>query len=271
MNIVILTNDNYFSFKVLEPLLEIRKKEIKLVIFSDSKIGKKSTNKSVIWLYKYSGFRHTFFKLLVYFFSVTMYYFCMLLPFINNKYSSYLWVRREKIPFLISKNINEKVIIEKIKSTDPDIIISVSMNQIVGEEILNASTFRPINVHCAPLPRYRGMSPYVWALANNEKKSAATIHYMEKGLDEGDIVEQIFVPVEQGDSAFALFNRCCIEASKILPETVNKIISKKLEAKKQDESKISYYSWPDKKSIKSLKSNGFYLFKVSDFWKAISK
>jgi len=49
---------------------------------------------------------------------------------------------------------------------------------------------RCINVHCAPLPRYGGMSPYVWALANNEDHSAATIHYMEEGLDVGDIIVQ---------------------------------------------------------------------------------
>lgn len=269
MNIVILTNDNYFSFKVLKPFLELKKSEIELVIFSNKKIGKTNTLHSIYWLFNNSGFRHTFFKISIYAFSRGMYILCKILPILNNKYSSYLWITRNNIPFLKTKNINNKLISEKIKNAQPDIIISVSMNQVVGEEILKIPRFGSINIHCAPLPRYRGMSPYIWILANSEKNSAATIHYMEKGLDEGDIIEQVLVPVLKKDTAFNLFSRCCNEASSILPKTIDNIFSKSLKTTIQDESKKSYYSWPDKDCVQRLRKNGFKLFKINDFFKEI--
>jgi hypothetical protein len=66
MNIVILTNDNFFSFTVLKNFLDQRKDDIKLIVFSSALIGKKGTFASIKWSLKNTGFRHTIFKLTVY-------------------------------------------------------------------------------------------------------------------------------------------------------------------------------------------------------------
>ena len=128
---------------------------------------------------------------------------------------------------------------------------------------------RCINVHCAPLPRYGGMSPYVWALANNEDHSATTIHYMEEGLDVGDIIVQEKIGVVKNDSAFALFYRCCLKAGEFLIKVVDDIETGTVTSYEQDLSKKTYFSWPTKQCVKDLHKNGYRLAKIADFTKAI--
>ena len=184
MRIVLLTNDNFFSYTVLEDFLKQRKDDIKLIVFSSALVGKKSLLASIQWLLRETGFRHTAFKLLVYGVFRIMRVICKFLPFFPNHSSTFIWAKRQKIPTVISPLINNDEVVDRIRKLEPDLIVSVSMNQIAKKEILELPTHRCINVHCAPLPRYGGMSPYVWALANNESHSAATIHYMDEGLDK---------------------------------------------------------------------------------------
>lgn len=271
MKIIVLTNDNYFSFKVLKPFLLEKQNEISLMIFSSAKIGKQSSTGSMIWLLKHSGFRHTSFKVTIYLLSILMKILCRIFPFIPNNYSSFLWAKRKGMNLITTDNINQKDIVNKIRGLEPDLIVSVSMNQIVKQELLSIPKKRSINVHCAPLPKYRGMSPYVWVLANGEKSNAATIHYMEKGLDEGDIIEQISVPIRKNDSAFDLFKRCCSVAGVSLLSCVHKIDNGNVTSFIQDTSQISYFSWPDKNSIKALKKNGYKLITLQDIFYTIFK
>lgn len=269
MKLVILTNDNFFSFTVLKDFLKGRKNDIELIVFSSALIGKKGMYDSIKWSTKNTGFRHTVFKLSVYGVFKFMKVLCSIFPFIKNNYSSFLWSKKNNIDYLVAPDVNADAVVNKIKGIGPDLIVSVSMNQIVRKQILEMPPKRCINVHCAPLPKYAGMSPYVWALANNEGCSAATIHYMEEGLDEGDIITQENIPIAKNDSAFALFYRCCLKASQLLPKVVNKIENDAVTSFRQNLNEKTYFSWPTKECVKNLKKNGYYLAKLTDFVFAI--
>lgn len=269
MNIVLLTNDNFFSFTVLKKFLGLRKENIKLIVFSSALIGKRGTFASIKWSLAKTGFRHTVFKLMVYGVFRAMRVICRLLPFIPNRYSSYLWAQRNGMDCIDALDVNAPEVVEQIKAIRPDLIVSASMNQIVKKEILKVPPKRCINVHCAPLPRYGGMSPYVWALANNENHSAATIHYMEEELDEGDIIIQEKVNVVKNDSAFALFYRCCLRARELLVKVVDEIEAGTVTSYEQDLSQKTYFSWPTKQCVKNLRKNGYRLAKITDFTRAL--
>lgn len=269
MNIVLLTNDNFFSFTVLKKFLGLRREDIKLIVFSLALIGKRGPFASIKWSLAKTGFRHTVFKLMVYGVFRAMKTICRMLPVIPNHYSSYLWAQRNSVDWIDALDINTPEIVEQIKAARPDLIISVSMNQLVKKEILELSSKRCINVHCAPLPRYGGISPYVWALANNEDHSAATIHYLDEGFDTGDIVAQEKVNVVKNDSAFALFYRCCLRARELLVKVVDEIEAGTVTSYKQDLSKKTYFSWPTKECVKKLHKNSYRLAKITDFTYAI--
>ena len=271
MKIVILANDNFFCFTFIKDILELRKDDIKFVVFSSALIGKRGTFASIKWALKNTGFRHTVFKLMVYGIFRTMAIVCKLFPLIPNRYSFHLWAKQNNMNYISTANINRESVVQQIKSANPDLIIAANMNQIIKKQILEIPPKGCINTHCGPLPRYGGISPYVWALANNEDHSAATIHYMEEGLDEGDIIVQEKIPVVKNDSAFALFYRCCLKAAELLPKVVDSIENGTVCAYDQDLSRKTYFSWPTKGCVKNLHQNGYKLAKVSDFLLAIFK
>ena len=271
MKLVILTNDNFFSFVVLKPFLEQKKSQIKLIVFSSALIGKRGTFASIRWSMAQTGFRHTVFKLMVYGIFRTLRCLCRCLPRRCNQFSSLLWTRRNRIPCLIAENINDPETVQQIKAAQPDLIVSVSMNQIVKKDILEIPPLRSINVHCAPLPRYGGMSPYVWALAHNEDHSAATIHYMDEGLDTGDIIVQKNIPVKKNDSAFCLFYRCCLKARDLLLNVLQQFETQTVQSYPQDLSKKTYFSWPTRQCVRDLRKHGFRLAYIFDFILAIFK
>lgn len=269
MNIVILTNDNFFCFTFIKDLLELRKEDIKFIVFSSALIGKRGTFASIKWALKNTGFRHTIFKLMVYGVFRTTTVICRLLPFIPNNYSFYLWAKRNSMNYISSANINNEDVVQQIRSANPDLIIAANMNQIIKKQILELAPKGCINTHCGPLPRYGGMSPYVWALANNEDHSAATIQYVGEGLDEGDIIVQERVKVVKNDSAFALFHRCCLRAGELLIKVVDEIEADTATSYAQDLSQKTYFSWPTKECVKNLRKNGYRLAKITDFTRAL--
>jgi methionyl-tRNA formyltransferase len=52
-----------------------------------------------------------------------------------------------------------------------------------------------VNLHVAPLPRYRGPNPIQWAILNDERETAVTLHHLAPEFDAGDIVDQIAIPI----------------------------------------------------------------------------
>lgn len=66
--------------------------------------------------------------------------------------------------------------------------------------------YQVLNIHLAPLPRYRGRHPLPWALINGESTFGITIHQMTSEIDGGDIFWQSTVPVAAGMSVNELRN-----------------------------------------------------------------
>ena len=64
--------------------------------------------------------------------------------------------------------------------------------------------YQVLNIHLAPLPRYRGRHPLPWALINGESTFGITIHQMTSVIDGGDIFWQSMVPVSAGMSVYEL-------------------------------------------------------------------
>ncbi|MFO0838479.1 MAG: formyltransferase family protein [Phycisphaerae bacterium] len=267
--ILLLTNDNFFSWCVLRDFLPARKEQIVGIVFSQALVGKKDMQSSLSWVLKNTGWRHFVFKSAVYGVFRVWNRLLALLGGRRWASSTLLWTRRNGVRHWLSSNINEPAFLDELRSLKPELIVSVSMNQVAKRELLKMPPLGCINVHCAPLPRYAGMSPYVWALANGEDYSAATIHYMEEGLDEGDILVQEKVPVRPGDSAFHLFWRCCARAGELLETTVSEIESSTQKSVPQDLSQRSYFSWPTPECVKSLRQRGYRLARTTDFLRAM--
>lgn len=77
------------------------------------------------------------------------------------------------------------------------------------------------NIHFGDLPKYRGLSPYIWALSNNESNIGITIHELADDFDTGRIIMKK-IAIEKDDSAMSLYIRGCENVSKMLVEAIRK-------------------------------------------------
>jgi methionyl-tRNA formyltransferase len=76
-----------------------------------------------------------------------------------------------------------------------DLVFSVFYDRIVDPGFI-ARTARILNLHNAPLPRYRGVSPINWALKNRERMHGVSIHEITEEIDAGPVVAQVTFPID---------------------------------------------------------------------------
>ena len=96
--------------------------------------------------------------------------------------------------WLISKNENvisteDKVSLDLIKKYNFNFLISYKYRFIITEDILRLFPNRAINLHISYLPFNRGSDPNLWSFVEDTKKGV-TIHYIDKGIDTGEIIVQ---------------------------------------------------------------------------------
>jgi phosphoribosylglycinamide formyltransferase-1 len=84
---------------------------------------------------------------------------------------------------------------------------------------------RIVNTHSAPLPDFPGAHPIEDVLAAGVAETAATVHYVDEGVDTGAVIAAECVPVEDGDTADTLRARVQAVEHRLLPRVVRELIS----------------------------------------------
>ena len=126
------------------------------------------------------------------------------------------YCEKYNIDYLKHKNINSKEFLEKIKQYNCDLFVSMSFNQIFKKEIINIPRLKAINCHAGKLPFYRGRNVLNWVLINDEKEFGITVHYIDEGIDTGDIIMQRIYPIIDEDNYNALLEKAYKECANIL-------------------------------------------------------
>lgn len=139
--------------------------------------------------------------------------------------------------------LNDKTTYEIIKNISPDLIVVSSFNQIVSNEIISIPRYGAINVHPSLLPKYRGATPTVWALLNNEVVTGVTTHLIEdEKMDCGKIISQTQLDIEPTDTDGILRHKLALLSEDVLNETLKLVFNENKECfLKQDESKATRY------------------------------
>jgi phosphoribosylglycinamide formyltransferase-1 len=84
---------------------------------------------------------------------------------------------------------------------------------------------RVVNTHPAPLPDFPGAHPIEDVLAAGVRETAATIHYVDEGIDTGPVIVSERVPVLDGDTVETLRSRVQAVEHRLFPKTVRELIS----------------------------------------------
>ena len=77
-----------------------------------------------------------------------------------------------------------------LQEIQPDLLLTFAYGQLISDEVLALSKYKPLNLHASLLPKYRGATPIEASILSGDEKTGVTIMYMAKGLDTGDIISQ---------------------------------------------------------------------------------
>jgi len=142
-----------------------------------------------------------------------------------------------KLGLPVSYDTSMRSVRTLIESSRPDCVVISSYNRILPPDLLGLGKF--INVHYAPLPKYRGRANVNWAIINGEKVAGISIHQVSPGLDAGNILFQETIPISDTDSVATLYERLNAIQRRALGDTVERFLAG-FEGEPQDESQATY-------------------------------
>ena len=130
--------------------------------------------------------------------------------------------------------------------------LSVFYNRIIRNWFIE-KTERILNLHNAPLPRYRGCAPINWALKNGESSHGVTIHEITPKVDAGPIVSQVNFSIHpETDEVIDAYRRALDFGFKLFEQTMP--ILDRIKPRPQDESQALYYSRADQARLGDRRS-----------------
>ena len=138
-------------------------------------------------------------------------------------------------------DINHPLWVQRIREMQPDILFSFYYRNMVSPEILAIPRAGGINLHGSLLPRYRGRCPVNWVLIHGERETGVTLHYMTPRPDDGDIIGQKSVPIDDADTALTLYGKLAGAAAALFDEQLPKIKAGNPQRIPQNQERASYY------------------------------
>ena len=110
-----------------------------------------------------------------------------------------VYALEKNIPVYQPETLKDEAILPLLEEYKPDVIIVVAYGKILPEYILNYPKYGCINAHASLLPRWRGAAPIQRAIMAGDTLSGVTSMYMAQGLDTGDMILTVQVPITDDD------------------------------------------------------------------------
>ncbi len=110
---------------------------------------------------------------------------------------------------------------DRIAEYTPDLVVSAGFMRILGPAVVGRH--QAVNIHPALLPSFPGAHAVRDALAHGVRITGTTIHFLDEGVDSGPIIDQVAVPVEDGDDESGLHERIKVVERRMLVDTVGRL------------------------------------------------
>lgn len=131
----------------------------------------------------------------------------------------------------------------EILATRPfDFLFSINNGLILKDELRFARRGN-INYHDSLLPKYAGVYAGSWALLNGEKQHGITWHLIDEGIDTGDILAQVTVPVDDGETASSLNFKCFAAAADAFSNLIGPLAVGAETRTPQDPARQTYFAY----------------------------
>ena len=124
-----------------------------------------------------------------------------------------------------SREERDVALAEWLQSQNVELVVCAGYMHLFRKPFFDYYGGRIVNTHAAPLPEFPGAHPIEDVLAAGVSETAATVHYVDEGIDSGPIITAETVPVRAGDTVESLRARVQAVEHRLLPQVVRELIS----------------------------------------------
>ena len=154
-------------------------------------------------------------------------------------------------------NLRDVATLKTIQDLKPDIGLSILFGYILRPNFLELFPSGVINLHPAYLPYNRGAYPNVWSIID-QTPAGTTLHYLDPGIDTGDIIAQREVPVAPVDTSATLYRKLEQASLRLFKETWPLIRAGQVTRQSQSKQKGTYYRTKDVQKLDSIELDKLY-------------
>lgn len=126
------------------------------------------------------------------------------------------------IPVYQPVRAREASFVEEMRRLEPDAMVVIAFGQILSKELLEVPKYGCFNIHASLLPKYRGAAPIQWAVINGDLETGITTMMMDAGMDTGDMLEKLVVPLDPKETGGSLFDKLSLLGGDLILSTLEK-------------------------------------------------
>lgn len=151
-----------------------------------------------------------------------------------------VWAEARGIPVAQPEKLNDGRFEAWLREQAPDVCPLAAYGRILKQPILDVPPHGFINMHPSLLPRHRGPSPIQTALLEGDRVTGVTIMRLDAGMDTGDILLQVEVPIADDDTGATLTEKLAHEGAELLVRALDLIEKGKAVYRPQDHAQATY-------------------------------
>lgn len=150
---------------------------------------------------------------------------------------------QHQLPVYPVRRLRDEETLAMITAVKPDLICVSCFNQIFPPALLQIPKHGCLNLHPSLLPHFRGPSPLFWTLQSGQMHTGVTVHFMDEGIDTGDIALQAGITLRDGLNGAQIEQMCADRGGRLLLQAVQKLAAGNLPRQSQSDDG-SYQSAP---------------------------
>jgi phosphoribosylglycinamide formyltransferase 1 len=131
-----------------------------------------------------------------------------------------------------TKELWAETLLANVQHHQPDLVVLAGFMKVLPANFVSALKGKLINIHPSLLPEFKGAHAVRDALQAGATKTGVTIHYVDEGVDTGEIIVQSEVSIEPNDTEAVLHERIKKIEHELLASTIEQIAYKQLPALK---------------------------------------
>ena len=151
-------------------------------------------------------------------------------------------------------DINAEDAIDFVRQCQPDLLVSAYFSQILKADILQIARFGVLNIHPGWLPAYRGAMAYFWVLHNGSDRAGVSVHWIDEGIDSGEILERRSFPIPDNATQETVLMLTAVIGTRLLRRVMRRLQSGQPARKVSTEPELSqgdYYPMPGDREFAS--------------------